>query len=275
MQCSGPGYKTPQDAIKAPREKIVYTTLVYCGDDPNHPDCLATIDVDKNSSTYSKVISMLRLPYVGDEVHHFGWNTCSSCCNDVTKQRRFIILPGLKSSRIYFIDVADERTPKIHKVIEPEVIKGKMNLSSPHTVHCLANGKLMLSMLGDGSGHTPGGFLLIDEHFEVERRWGKHDTDGFNLNYDFWYQPYHNVMISSEWAAPTTFADGFNPVDVAEGKYGRHLCFWNWKEETILKKVDLGDDGLIPLELRFHHDPKSPHGYVGAALGRYSEKPFF
>jgi selenium-binding protein 1 len=33
-----------------------------------------------------------------------------------------------------------------------------------------------------------------------------------------------------------------------------------------LKKVDLGDDGLIPLELRFHHDPKSSHGFVAAAL---------
>lgn len=32
------------------------------------------------------------------------------------------------------------------------------------------------------------------------------------------------------------------------------------------KSVDLGDAGLIPLEVRFHHNPDSTHGYVGAAL---------
>ena len=24
----------------------------------------------------------------------------------------------------------------------------------------------------------------------------------FNLRYDYWYQPYHNVMISTEWGHP-------------------------------------------------------------------------
>ena len=33
-----------------------------------------------------------------------------------------------------------------------------------------------------------------------------------------------------------------------------------------MQSVDLGDDGLIPLEVRFHHNPDSTHGYVGAAL---------
>jgi selenium-binding protein 1 len=28
----------------------------------------------------------------------------------------------------------------------------------------------------------------------------------------------------------------------------------------------LGEDGLIPLEVRFHHNPDSDHGFVGAAL---------
>ena len=46
-----------------------------------------------------------------------------------------------------------------------------------------------------------------------------------NFNYDFWYQPRHNVMVSSEWGAPETVSKGFNPADVASGKYGRHLHF--------------------------------------------------
>ncbi len=128
----------------------------------------------------------------------------------------------------------------------------------------------MLSMLGDSKGGGSGGFILIDENFEIEGRWGKYESDEFKLNYDFWYQPYHNLMVNSEWAVPNTFLNGFDADEVAQGKYGRGLCFWNWQEQTILKKFDLGEDGLIPLEVRFHHDPKSTHGFVCASLGRYS-----
>lgn len=34
----------------------------------------------------------------------------------------------------------------------------------------------------------------------------------------------------------------------------------------LLRQVNLGPDGLIPLEVRFLHDPWKPHGFVGAAL---------
>lgn len=38
------------------------------------------------------------------------------------------------------------------------------------------------------------------------------------MGYDFWYQPRHNVMISTEWAAPNVLRDGFNPADVEAGE---------------------------------------------------------
>ncbi len=85
-------------------------------------------------------------------------------------------------------------------------------------------------------------------------------------NYDFWYQPRHNVMVSSEWAAPKTYYPGFDLDDVEEGKYGRRIHFWDWEDRTVQRSFDLGAEGLIPLEVRFHHDPASSHGYVGAAL---------
>ncbi len=85
-------------------------------------------------------------------------------------------------------------------------------------------------------------------------------------NYDFWYQPRHNVMVSSEWAAPNTFRGGFNLEDVKAGKYGSQLHFWDWSTHKLVQSIDLGDEGLIPLEVRFHHDPDSAHGFVGAAL---------
>ena len=41
---------------------------------------------------------------------------------------------------------------------------------------------------------------------------------------------------------------------------------WDWREAKIVKELDLGAEGLVPLEVRFHHNPKSSHGFVGAAL---------
>jgi methanethiol oxidase len=85
-------------------------------------------------------------------------------------------------------------------------------------------------------------------------------------NYDFWYQPRHNVMVSSEFGAPNAYYPGFRLEDVAAGKYGRRLHFWDFEGKRIEKSIDLGEDGLIPLEVRFHHDPDSTHGFVGVAL---------
>ena len=31
MECCGPGYASPQDAILAPREKLLYTIAIYTG----------------------------------------------------------------------------------------------------------------------------------------------------------------------------------------------------------------------------------------------------
>ena len=198
-------------------------------------------------------------------MHHFGWNACSSCHDDQSKSRRFLVIPGIRSSRIYIVDTIEPKAPTLHKVIEPEEIRAKTNLTAPHTVHCLADGQVMISMLGDGDGNAPGGFLLLNDQFEILGRW-EHQADGMKYNYDFWYQPRHNVMVSSEWGAPKTFYPGFDLNDVAAGNYGRHLHFWDWEKRDLTQSIDLGEEGLIPLEVRFHHDPDSTHGFVGAAL---------
>jgi selenium-binding protein 1 len=255
-------------AMKGPRETIVYTVMISCGENKlNEPDCLATIDVDPTSASYCQIIHKLQMTHLGDELHHFGWNACSSCCDDSSKSRRFLILTGLKSSRIYIVDtLSDPLAPSIYKTIEPDTVKSA-NLSVPHTVHCLADGNIMISMLGDRNGDAPGGFLLIDDKFEIVGKYGDQDYQKeVKFGYDFWYQPYHNVMISSEWTAPNTFFNGFNPADVGNAKYGQQLHLWDWKEQKIKKTFNLGSEGLLPLEVRFHHEPKSTHGYVGCAL---------
>lgn len=63
-----------------------------------------------------------------------------------------------------------------------------------------------------------GGFVLLDgETFEVKGNWEKGGKCP-PFGYDFWYQPRHNVLMSTEWGAPKVLAYGFNPVDVEKGE---------------------------------------------------------
>ena len=140
-ECCGPGYASPAEAMKAPREKLLYTVALYIGTGIQKPDYLATIDADPESPTYSQVISRLEMPGIGDELHHMGWNACSSCHHDPSKERRYLIVPGVRSSNLHIVDCAtDPRNPRLHKVIDGAEIKEKTNLSAPHTVHCLGGG---------------------------------------------------------------------------------------------------------------------------------------
>ncbi len=256
-------FATPDAATKSPPEKLAYVTGVYAGTGVNKPDFLATIDVDPNSKTYSQIIHRLPMPNVGDELHHFGWNACASCHG--VRARRYLIIPGLVSGRIHIVDTENPREPQIREVIEAKEILRKTKLTAPHTVHCLADGQIMISMLGNENLEGPGGFLLLDEKFDIVGKWDA-STMGMNYNYDFWYQPRQNVMVSSEWGAPKTTRPGFKLDDVKAGKYGHHLHFWDWTKREITKSIDLGEKGMIPLEVRFHHNPESSHGFVGAAL---------
>jgi selenium-binding protein 1 len=259
----GRTFATLEDARKSPPEKLAYVIGLYAGTGIEKPDFLATVDLDPGSKTYSQIVHRLPMPNVGDELHHFGWNACASCHG--TRSRRYLIIPGLVSGRIHIVDTETPNKPKLHKVIEADEIVRKTKLTAPHTVHCLADGHIMISMLGNEKLEGPGGFLLLDDKFEIAGRW-ESSTKGMNYNYDYWYQPRHNVMVSSEWAAPATARPGFKLEDVKAGKYGHHVHFWDWKKKSIIKSIDLGDKGMVPLEVRFHHNPDSTHGFVGAAI---------
>ena len=99
--CGGPGYESPASAMKAPREKVVYTICIYTGTGIQKPDYLATVDVDDESPTYGQVISRLETTTIGDELHHMGWNACSSCNNNVDMERKYLIIPGIRTSNFY------------------------------------------------------------------------------------------------------------------------------------------------------------------------------
>jgi selenium-binding protein 1 len=70
-------YPSPRMAAKAPRETLAYVAAF--DPDRKKPDAIAVVDVDPQSSSYSRIVGQVEMPNTGDELHHFGWNACSSC----------------------------------------------------------------------------------------------------------------------------------------------------------------------------------------------------
>jgi hypothetical protein len=54
-----------------------------------------------------------------------------------------------------------------------------------------------------------GNFVLLDCELNVKGTWADQDTA---FGYDFWYQPAHNIMVSTEFGTPLEFFKGFNPA---------------------------------------------------------------
>jgi len=265
-EVEGPGYPTPAAMrTEGGREKTAYVMAPRVGMEEEGPDMVGVVDLDPASDTYSELIDTVEMPNNGDELHHFGWNACSSSCHAEGLARQYLVVPGQRSSRIHVIDAEDPRDPELVTVIEPEEVF-EHDLSAPHTVHCVPGGKIVISMLGDANGELPGGFLQLDQDdFSIDGRW-EADLGEMEMNYDYWYQPRHDVMISSEWAAPNTYYPGFDLDDVEAGKYGDSVHIWSWDDREHLQTLEFGDQGRIPLEVRMSHNPEERQGYVGAAL---------
>ncbi|WP_435194168.1 selenium-binding protein SBP56-related protein [Natronomonas sp. EA1] len=244
-------------ATRGRRERVAYVACPRVGTPAaGEPDLLAVVDVDPRSETYQQVIDRVDCG-VGDELHHFGWSACSSSCHSGL-ERRYLVVPGNRTSRLYVVDCADERHPERSHVVDPEDVLAE-DLSAPHTVHCAPGGQVIVSMLGNEEGDGPGGFLTLDESLQVSGRWGQRVP----MNYDFWYQPRKNAMLSTAWANPNVYQQGFDPTRLDE--FGREVRVWDWDAEEVVETFDMGS-GSLPLEVRFFHNPERAEAYVACAL---------
>src|SRR3954468_3195866 len=104
-------YPSPRLAMEGPEEELGYGAVLE-PDQQTRPDALGVIDLDRASSTYGEIVSTVELAAPGDELHHFGWNACSaSLCPSAPRphvERRYLVVPGLKSSRVYVLDTKDD-----------------------------------------------------------------------------------------------------------------------------------------------------------------------
>lgn len=260
-------YPSPRMAMQAPPEQVAYVAVLRTD---GRPDQVAVVDVDPASPTHSRVVATVDVPYVGDELHHFGWNACSSALCPYAPhphvERRYLVVPGLRSSRIYLLDTKpDPRAPQIVRVIEPETVMSRTGYSRLHTTHCGPDG-IYLSALGGSDGDGPGGLLLLShDDFQVLGRW-EVDRGPQVLSYDFWWHLGYDVGITSEWALPPLFEQGLRLEDVVNRRFGHRLHLWDLRRRRHLEVVDLGDQHQMVLELRPAHDPTKAYGFVGVVV---------
>ncbi|WP_275420970.1 selenium-binding protein SBP56-related protein [Catellatospora citrea] len=262
-------YRSPLEAISAPMESLAYVAAF----DPagRQKDAIAVLDCDAGSATYGEVVGWAELPTAGNELHHFGWNACSSAlCHGGHAghlERRYLIVPGLRSSRTYILDTEpDPRAPTVVRTIEAGELAAKAGYSRPHTLHC-GPGAIFMSALGGADGDDgPGGVALLDhETFDVVGAWEQDRGDQY-LAYDVWWHLNHDTVVTSEWGTPSMIENGLRPEDLLGRRFGHHLNFWSMSQRRLLQRVDLGDEHQMVLELRPAHDPAQAYGFAGVVI---------
>ncbi len=264
-------YPSPASAVAGPPEELAYVATLDVGADGDaRPDGISVVDLKEGSSSYASVVGRVEMPNTGDELHHFGWNACSSALCPWAPhphvERRYLIVPGLRSSRLHIVDVKeDPHNPKIVKVIEAEDMARRTGYSRPHTSHCGPDG-LYMSALGAPDGAGPGGVMLLDhDSFEPLGRW-EIDRGPQELAYDVWWNIGYDTLLTSEWGLPNMVEDGINPELLLGNKYGHHLHVWDMRRRRHKQAIDLGAEHQMVLELRPAHDPSKPYGFVGVVV---------
>lgn len=268
-------YPSPRLAMEAPPERLAYVTAFDAGAALKRPgslrhDALTVVDLDPRSPAYGTLVSVNELPTYGDELHHSGWNACSAALCPYAPhphvERRFLLLPALRSSNIFVFDVKpDPRRPELVHTVRAEEIAKRAGYSRPHTLHCGPDG-IYVSALGNAEGEGPGGIFVLDcESFDVLGRW-EIDRGPQFLHYDFWWHLGHDTLLTSEWGTPKMIEDGVNPELLLGKKYGHRVHVWDLRKRKHLQALELGDEHQMALELRPAHDPTKAYGFVGVVV---------
>jgi methanethiol oxidase len=262
-------YASPKMAAQAPPERLGYVTLIN-PKKQGRADAIGVVDTDPDSKSYGRLIGQTDMPVAGDELHHFGWNACSSCLCPYAPhphmERRYLIVPGINSSRIHILDTKpDPKQPSIVKVIDPVEVWNRTGYAAPHTVHCGPDG-IFVSALGAPDGNGPGGTFIMDpQTFEIQGRW-ELDRGPQQLAYDVWWHLGFDTMVTSAWGTPNMVKDGVNPELLLGGKYGNKLHVWDLRRRRHVQELALGDEYQMALELRPAHDPTRAYGFLGVVV---------
>ena len=157
VECCGPGYAGPEEAIRAPRE-LCFTRLRSIPARVSRNQIILRRLMSTKKPTFSKVIHRLDMPNIGDELHHMGWNACSSCHDDAGMRVNIFFFPAC----VQIISMSLIPRPIcLRRASTPSlmVLRSNPRLTYLARIQCIALGAkssfLFLAMQGRGAGWLP------------------------------------------------------------------------------------------------------------------------
>ena len=226
-------------------ERYLYLFCVDADEEDN--DFVAVIDVDPDSATRGTITYTLDLGSKGNETHHWGY----------TDDRTRIWAGGLKSSRIWLIDVAtDPARPRIEKILDD--VPRSTGFSGPHTYYALP-GRMLLTFLGAADGGLPAGLAEFTNDGQLIRTIANPSDAPYG--YDLAVKPERNRMITSSFTPSRNYRKPLAQMDLKD--FGSEMVVWDFKAR---KPLQVAKAGLAPLEVRWSLKPGADHGFTNCAL---------
>ena len=217
-------YPSPTMAMQSPPEKLAYVALINPLKTAAPTRSAWSMSIPTPAS-YGRLVGQTDMPNAGDELHHFGWNACSSCLCPYAPhphmERRYLVVPGINSSRIHILDTKPNPRRAEDRESDRSRRRSRSAPATPRRTRCTADPTAsIVSALGAPDGNGPGGTFIMDpETFEIRGRW-EIDRGPQQLAYDVWWHLGLDTMITSTWGTPNMVKDGVNPELLLAGKYG-------------------------------------------------------
>ena len=262
-------YPSPQDGHAGPGGKTGLRGYAQ-PDAQRQPDALAVVDVDPDSSTYSRIVGQVEMPNVGDELHHFGWNACGSCLCPYSPhphmERRYLIVPGI-ALVAHLHRRHQTRSPSAthrqgHRTRDSGAT-GRLSYS-PHGA--LRPRRHLREHPGLSRWRGPGGIFMMDpESFESEGAVGDGPRAAV-AGYDFWWHlgPRHH---DHQRMGHAQHGEGRGQSRTAAGRQIRppaaRLGSATAAPSASTRPGFRAPDGA---ELRPAHDPTKAYGFVGVGV---------
>jgi selenium-binding protein 1 len=226
-------------------EKYLY---VWCLDaEAKNNDFLLTIDADRKSPKFGKILHTLDLGSKGNETHHFGF----------TDDRTTIWGLTLFSNRVFLIDVAtDPAQPRIKKVIEN--IGEPAKLASPHTAYALP-GRMLIAFLSAADGGLPAGLAEFTNEGKFIRRLDNPKDAPYG--YDVAVNEGRNRMVTSSFTFANNYKKPLAKMDLKA--FGDKIVIWDFRERKPLQTLTTGP---APLECRWSLKKDANHGFTNCAF---------
>lgn len=257
----------PALARRRRSEELAYVNLLSPAGS-GEPDAVGVVDLDPESGTYGRLVGRVNMPDGGNELHHLGWTAGARSAAGARPQprRRYLIAPGLHSSRIHVVDVGkDPRRPRLVKVIQGDEVQARTGYSWPKSVHPGPDG-IYINALGSEVGEGPGGIFVLDrDTFEIKGPWERVRGSQY-FACDFTWHPAFDTIVTSEWGTPGMVGHGLVPELLRQGRYGNALHVWHGRGRHHVARLDLGAQYQMTLKLQPAHSPSGAYGFAAVAL---------